>query len=167
MGDLYTATIAAAYRDVRRELREVGINDGREVRRMLRNSGINVAAPWCAAWVQDITDTAALSLGVVNPLDDVKHEALVQSYADWAKANDKIVKFPCDAKRGDLSLFNFGGERWDHIGIVVIPPKDNVAGTPFSTIEGNTNNAGSREGVMVAAKIRKIDPARVMFVRWA
>jgi uncharacterized protein YfaT (DUF1175 family) len=169
---LYIAALAIATHDAR-WLREEGTNDGKAVRRVLKNAGINVAAPWCAAWVQDISDSAAKSLGMSNPLDEVKQEALVQSYANWASAKpkDRLVIFPSRALPGDLVLFKFGtADRWNHIGIVTHPPHDDATGAAFRTIEANTSSgaAGSqRDGDGVYERIRTVVPGKTMFVRWA
>lgn len=164
---LYIAALAAARHDLRRQVREDRENDGAEIRHMLKNAGINTPAPWCAAFIQDITDSAAAAVGVTNPLDAVKLEAYVQSYADWATENKRrVLTVPVMA--GDLVLFNFGGSRYDHIGIVVTPPRGDAptAGERFWTIEGNTNEAGGREGDCVALKQRTIQAGRTLFVRW-
>jgi hypothetical protein len=163
---LHTAALAVAHSDARRVLREAGgPNSGQYVSFILKNAGVNVAAPWCAAWVQDVFDSAALAAGRKNPLDDVKLEAYVQSYYDWARGAGLIHTKAEDIQPGDLVLFNFGGERYDHIGIVIAPPAQLTAGTEFKTIEGNTNDAGGREGDRVAYKTRKIVAGRTLFVR--
>jgi len=170
LSPLYIATLAVATHDVRRQIREEKANDGRDVKHILRNAGINTPAPWCAAWVQDVTDSAAKSLGVVNPLDAVQLEALVQSYANWAAqdAAKRIVSFPSRAIPGDLVLFKFGTSgRYDHIGIVKRAPRDDAGGAAFYAMEGNTNAAGSREGDGVYEKIRSVVPGKTLFLRWA
>jgi len=164
---LYLAALGAAISDARRTVKETATNAGPVVTHMLKNAGINVAAPWCAAAVQDWADSAAQACNVSNPLDDVKLEAYVQSYYDWAKQYNRLVTDPTKAKRGYLVLYNFGGERWDHIGILKTPPTEAGAGAPFIVCEGNTNDDGGREGDRVALKVRKIIPGRVCFVAWA
>lgn len=166
---LYIAALAVATHDVRRQIREEKTNDSREIRHMLRNAGIAVPAPWCAAWIQDITDSAAKSLSVANPLDGVLSEALVQSYANWAgEKKERVVQFPSRAIPGDLVLFRFGVTgRWDHVGIVSRQPTDDAGGAAFRSYEGNTNAAGSREGDGVYEKIRSVVPGKTMFIRWA
>lgn len=162
---LYAAALGAAAHDLRRGVRESRANAGREIDHMLRNAGITVAAPWCAAFVQDVTDSAARALGVVNPLDAVKLEALVQSYVNWAESEGRMFRDASKVVPGDLVCFKFAPyTRWNHIGIVRVPP---TAEGVLKTIEGNTNVAGSREGDGVYEKSRNVVKDRVCFIRWA
>lgn len=164
---LYAGALAAACSDERRHVREEGgANRGPVVVHMLRNAAISVPAPWCAAAVQDWTDSAAAALDVPNPLDDVSREALVADYAAWATKHGRVIDRPSLAPPGALVLFRFSGVRWDHIGLLRFPPASDAAGTLFSTIEGNTNGSGSREGDGVYRRTRKLW-ADVMFVGWA
>jgi hypothetical protein len=57
-----------------------------------------------------------------------------------------------DIERGDIIVFNFS-----HVGIAAGAP--DVNGN-FSTVEGNTNQAGSREGDGVYRKIRNVSSVR-------
>lgn len=66
----------------------------------------------------------------------------------WAKSNGCLV-FPRNSEffkpqKGDIVVFTFS-----HIGIV-----ESVKDRMITTIEGNTNDAGSREGSAVARKVR-------------
>lgn len=143
-----------------------GPNTGPRIRKYLANVDppINVAAPWCAAFVQYCADRAAALAGAPNPLDAVKLEAYVQSYHEWAKKAGAIVP-PEKAEPGDLVLYDFHGTRWDHIGILVVRPD---ADSWFRAIEGNTNEAGSRDGDGVFFKLRRLNNGYpVEFVRWA
>ena len=104
--------------------------------------------PWCAAFVslcvQKLCQQSPFFCAIIPPREpSVSHFLNV-----WAKhnncnifnPNDKIV----DAVKGDIVVFNFS-----HIGIV-----ESKKASCITTIEGNTNAAGSREGVTVARKIR-------------
>lgn len=141
---------------------EGGANAGPRVRKYLANAGINVAAPWCAAFVQYVSDVAANALAVPNPLDAVKLEAYVQSYYVWAKEAGALVK-PEAALPGDLVLYDFHGKRWDHIGLLLDTPTEGA----FRSVEGNTNEAGSREGDGVLVRVRSLTKYPCAFVRWA
>lgn len=147
---------------------EGGENQGDTVRKYLWNAGIAVPAPWCAAAIQMWSDVAARIQGAKNPLDDVKREALVADYVSLAESRGWIVPVESCA-RGDLVCFRFGDSgRWNHIGIVMDPPE---AYGPdrwgkIQTIEGNTNDEGSREGEGVHKKFRTYLPGRVCFIRW-
>ena len=147
-----------------------GNNTGPKIRRYLKNCDppINVAAPWCAAGLQYWSDIAAQAWDVPNPLDAVRLEAYVQSYYEWAKAGDRVVPV-ANAEPGDLVLYNFGGKRWDHIGMVLKP----LSGGMLAAIEGNTSpgvgasaDEREREGDGVYIKVRVITRQPIAIVRW-
>lgn len=161
---LYAAALGAAMHDLRRGVREMRENWSKEIEHMLRNAGITVPAPWCAAAVQDWSDSGALALGVKNPLDTVKLQAYVPSYVEWARENGKLCKVE-DAQPGMIVAYKFG-KRYDHIGMVLTPPK--YVMTQFESIEGNTNEDGQREGVKVLQKRRTAyGDGKVVFIAWA
>lgn len=56
-------------------------------------------------------------------------------------------------KVGALVIWRHGAGWQGHLGVVVEVGADKIA---FKAVEGNTNNAGGREGVVVALKPRKI-----------
>lgn len=150
---------------------EGGNNNGLRVRAYLKHCDppINIAAPWCAAFVQYVSDVAADALDTPNPLNDVRHEAYVQSYYDWAKATGKLVT-EGDASPGDLILYNFGGKRWDHIGVVLRPlSKGMIAAIEANTSAGVGATAAERErdGDGVFVKVRNIGRQPIAIVRWA
>ena len=153
-----------AIAEVDHEVREEGGNNkGKRVSRYLKNTDppINVAAPWCAAFLQYCSDVAARFLGTNNPLDDVKREALVADYVRWAEDKRKTTTRP---KPGDLVAFQFG-KRWNHIGIVLTEPD---ATGWFETIEGNTGAESERDGDGVFRRKRHSGGTKypVLFIRW-
>lgn len=121
--------------------------------------------PWCAAVIQFATDVTAKGLGTRNPLDDVKLEAYVQSYVDWAIGKKKEVSW-FQTSIGDLVCFSFGGSRYDHIGMVLSVPDRQGR---FKTIEGNTSDSSQRDGDALAVKTRTIHTGHkpVTFIRWS
>lgn len=161
------ATLGAALAEADRGVREEGGNNrGPDVRRYLAacDPPIHVAAPWCAAFVQWASDVAAQGLGEANPLDAVRHEALVQSYYDHF-APHGVVPFDV-AQPGDLALFRFpeGPDRWNHIGILARAPDDDGR---FWTVEGNTSDADRRDGEGVHLRQRAANADYpVVFIRW-
>ncbi len=143
---------------------EGGNNRGERVRQYLANIDppINAAAPWCAASVQYWSDVAARVLGILNPLDDVRLEAYVQDYYDTF-AHQEVL--PEDVEPGDLVLFSFGGERWDHMGLVAQAPRPGT--TTFFSLEGNTSDESQRDGDAVVVKPRNLNAGyRVCFLTW-
>lgn len=163
MSLLRAVTLGVAACEAQRKVREEAPNSGARVREYLKNAGVNVAAPWCAAFVQFCADVAANTLAVKNPLDAVALEAYVQSYFQWAKDGGLIVR-EADALPGDLALYSFGKSRWDHIGLLLETP----IGGSFRACEGNTNDGGSRDGDGVYIRLRGTHKGYpVQFVRWA
>lgn len=104
--------------------------------------------PWCAAFVsfcvQKLLSQSSFYAGTTPP-----REASVSRFLNiWAKNNHCLI-FPPSSnvfrpQKGDILVFTFS-----HIGIV-----ESVNGNTMTTIEGNTNDAGSREGTVVARKSR-------------
>ncbi|WP_018274665.1 CHAP domain-containing protein [Teredinibacter turnerae] len=104
--------------------------------------------PWCAAFVSfcvQALQKQSAYFGALNP----PREASVSLFLNqWAKNagcsiyNNKNKNF--EARKGDIVVFVFS-----HIGIV-----ESVNGSTLQTIEGNTNDSGSREGNIVARKNR-------------
>lgn len=106
--------------------------------------------PWCAAFVslcvQKLCKQSAF-YGVLTP----PREPSVRRFLDvWAKQQHCMIFKPSDKflapVKGDIVVFTFS-----HIGIV-----ESYNGSTVTTIEGNTNAAGSREGVTVARKHRSM-----------
>lgn len=164
---LRSATLGVALCDADHKVREVGGNNrGPRIRQYLANVDppINVAAPWCASAVQYWSDVAARGLGMDNPLDAVRQEALVQSYYDFFRPAGALVE-PDEVMPGDLVLYQFGNAgRWNHIGLVAqVPNGDGVAWV----VEGNTSDQSQRDGDAVALKPRSIADQPTCFVRWA
>lgn len=154
-----------------------GNNRGPRIREhaLAMDPPIHIDVPWCAIQVQAASDIAAQARGIPNPLDAVRQEALVQSYHNWAMEWAHVVERDV-VEPGDLVLYRFGrdADRWNHIGLVVIPPLD-VEDT-FTAVEGNTpledapedEQRDSRTKVDgVAIKVRRLDRYPVEFIRWA
>jgi hypothetical protein len=171
---LQDVTLGVALCEADMDVRETrGNNAGDRIMEHLANVDppIHSAAPWCAAAVQGWSDVAAEGARAPNPLDDVRQEALVQSYHEWAEENSLIVPFE-DAEPGDLVLYQFGTSgRWNHIGLLV----RTLESDEFVAVEGNTplvdapedEQRDSRDKVDgVAVKVRRADRYPVEFVRW-
>jgi hypothetical protein len=98
------------------------------------------------AFVYWCFDKAAHNLGLENPLK--KTGGVL---AEWAntKEDHRITNLSF-GQPGDIFIMDFG-KGLGHTGII---ESVNADGS-FNTIEGNTNNNGSREGIAVERKIRK------------
>lgn len=137
-------------------------NWGPEVKEFLFAAGLTKPAPWCAAFINWCGEQAAYDHGVISPLEKVKIQAYVQSYADWAEAKSRFISAE-DTGPGDLFVLYYPSlKRFAHIGFVMEVNEDEAW---FTTIEGNTNDDAVREGYEVAKRRRTITP-RVKFIRW-
>lgn len=144
--------------------RPSGSNRGPEVDRYLRSVGLDPAAsshPWCAAFVYFCFATAAKQLGRRNP---VVRTAGVLDHWDRARAGGIATVTAAKAhiheqlvRPGQIFIIDTGSPGViGHTGLVA-----RVAVGKLVTIEGNTNDGGSREGIGVfqreARRIRDIN----------
>lgn len=118
-------------------------NTGKEVNEYLKSVGLSGGYSWCAGFVYWCFEKASKELGVINPL--IKTAGVMNH---WNKA-DKKYKFTTPLK-GDIFIMDFG-KGLGHTGII-----ESVTGTTIKTIEGNSNDEGSREGHEVCRRERKI-----------
>jgi hypothetical protein len=118
-----------------------GSNWGPDVQKYLASVGIDVAAPWCMAFVYWCYVRASSSMGVINPL--LKTGGVLSQWTTRQRFSVASAPQP-----GDIFIMDFGkGE--GHTGIVERVDHDYVY-----TIDGNTNQDGSREGYEVERKTR-------------
>lgn len=114
--------------------------------------------PWCAAFVSKIIEQT-IEILRCNPLEFeytlscdrlavLAHSqgALFTTPKSKPTNNIPIKPFP---KRGQIFLIRRTSTDWVHTGIVT-----KVHNDCFETIEGNTNDTGSREGYKVCKRIR-------------
>jgi len=117
------------------------------------------AWPWCAAFVcwvvarTGIKDTATFK----RP-----RTAGAWDFINWSLAQDKTTSTLRNPKAKDIAPGDIVVFKFSHIGIAISPSTD--AGM-FETVEGNTDDAGSREGGGVYLKNRNISQikARIRF----
>lgn len=126
-------------------VRESGFNKGKRVEEYLRAANLKAGAPWCAAF---ITWTFKQC--------DIK--AVVSGYSpSWFQSNivykrDDNINRNYVATVGDVFGLYFANKgRIAHVGFI-----DSRQGDYYITVEGNTNEAGSREGDGVYRKRRHI-----------
>ena len=120
-----------------------GSNWGEHVKKYLNSVGINFPASWCMAFVFWCAREAAHA--------NDKPAALVNTggvLAQWNQCNPhlKVLRNPAP---GDIFIMDFG-KGLGHTGFV-----EKVEGDILHTIEGNTNDEGSREGYEVCRRLRK------------
>ena len=128
-----------------------GSNRGPEVDEYIRRVGLNPKGQfaWCAAFVYFCFDEAAKTLGQSNPV--IKTGGVLDH---WERARaegirrllaSKAVQNPELVQPGHIFVIDTGDPGGaGHTGLVL-----EVNGGKLVTIEGNTNDNGSREGVGV------------------
>lgn len=119
--------------------REVGNNGGLAVRSYQSATWLEPGAwPWCAAFVCWCYQVAALGSPECSRRRPTTPRAF--EFEPWGRKHAQVLKPAAGVLPGDIVVFQFptGG----HVGIAVTASKDGE----FSTVEGNTNPAGSREG---------------------
>jgi hypothetical protein len=119
----------------------------------LATVGINFPASWCMAFIYWCYEQAAEQLGLVNPMS--KTGGVLTG---WGSRPRSQVKLP---QAGDVFIMDLG-HGLGHTGII---EKIDPDGT-LHTIEGNTNDSGSREGYEVARKIRHNQKPIIGYLRF-
>jgi len=138
-----------------------GSNWGPRIKKYLQTVNINFPAAWCAAFVYWCFEETALAAEKPNPL--VKTGGVL---THWNKTTGKkitaeeAVNNPALIKPGQIFIMSFGGGL-GHTGIV-----ESVQGGFITVIEGNTNDGGSREGVGVFRRTRKIATINKGFIEY-
>lgn len=118
-----------------------GSNSGPEVEAYLKSVGLGKGYSWCMAFVYWCHNEASKSLGITNPM--LKTGGVL---AQWQGRKDKFRKSMPEP--GDVFIMDFG-KGLGHTGIVESADLDFIY-----TIEGNSNDEGSREGFEVCRKKR-------------
>lgn len=117
----------------------LGSNWGVPVKNYLKSVGLNFPASWCLAFLYWCFDQVSEGN---NPL--VKTGGVLNL---WNKA-DKKYRVVGEPKAGDIFIMDYG-KGLGHTGII-----EKVDKTFIYTIDGNTNDSGSREGIEVCRKQR-------------
>tara|TARA_R110000868_G_scaffold52171_6_gene165034 strand:+ start:21865 stop:22320 length:456 start_codon:yes stop_codon:yes gene_type:complete len=143
MSALGKKTLAIAITQIGAEEVPRNSNAGPAVEKYLKSVGLGKGYAWCMAFVYWCTKEASTSLGVVNPL--FKTAGVLAMY------NNKRSLVVTDPQPGDIFIMDFGKGQ-GHTGIV-----EKVETNIIHTIEGNTNDDGSREGYKVCRRQRKIN----------
>jgi hypothetical protein len=116
---------------------------------MLGNEGNNW--PWCAGFASYILQQACTSLKANMPVDSsFSCDLLAQdAKAKGILIDEASVKDKTQIKPGHIFLVRKGPGDWTHTGLVTEAKSD-----LFYTIEGNTNDEGTREGYEVCNRTR-------------
>ena len=127
----------------------IGSNSGPMVNEYLWSVGLHPGYAWCQAFVYWCYDEAVKKLNKPNPV------IRTAGVHDCWNRSAKITKAAAAAQPGlinpgDQFILSFGNE--GHTGIV-----EKIEGTTIHTIEGNSNNNGSREGYEVVRHQRSLD----------
>lgn len=124
-----------------------GKNDGVEVISYLNAVGLGKGYAWCQAFVFWCFEKAAQELQVKNPVP--KTAGVLECLRQAKKAGITIIVDPKQFQAGDQGIMDFGGGK----GHTFLIEQDKDEDEQF-TIEGNTNNGGSRDGDGVYERTR-------------
>lgn len=135
--------------------REVGGQNKGPWVRLYMHGNEGVSQPWCAGFVSYCLNQAASSANQKSPLPDTPScDVLANAAIQAGKlVAGKTAKATPEKFAGGVFLVKgtTPGD-WTHTGIVTDATK-----TVIHTIEGNTNDDGSREGYEVCARTRSYD----------
>jgi len=127
-------------------------NDGPDVEKYLKSIGLGPGYAWCQAFVYWCYQQAAAELKIKNPVP--KTGGVLKHWGDTTAKKDGLPD------RGDLFVMAFNGGL-GHIGFV-----EKVEGDWIHTLEGNTNDDGSREGIGVFRRKRRIKDINRGFIEY-
>lgn len=123
-----------------------GSNGGPEVNQYLKSVGLGPGYAWCMAFVYWTVNKAVLQLNLPHPL--IKTAGVMTQW-DQTHAR-KLANRASGVKPGDIFIMKFP-HGTGHTGFV-----ESIDNGMIHTIEGNTNEDGSREGYEVARRSRPI-----------
>ena len=128
------------------EVREHGYNKGKEVEMFQKAvDGIANGEPWCMAFVQYVAKKIMLQC---RPIQSTSKLFSTEHCLTLWGNTDSIYKNKVGG-RGMIAIWQKGNSSSGHTGF-----SQEAGKVYFKTIEGNTNNAGSREGDGVYQKTR-------------
>lgn len=120
-----------------------GSNAGKDVEKYLKSVSLGKGYSWCMAFVFWCVEQARIELEKPNPI--IKTAGVLDQ---WRRVSPECKKSLPQV--GDIFIMDFGKGQ-GHTGFVT-----KVDGVNVHTIEGNTNDEGSREGYEVARRVRSI-----------
>lgn len=143
-----------------------GSNRGKRVDEYLRAVGLDPAAasyPWCVAFLYWCFDEAAEAVNRRNPLPKTAgvHDLWHRTPPEQRLPAKAALADPQQIRPGMVFFLDTGGGH-GHVGLVV-----SVRGETLETIEGNTNDGGSREGIGVFRRTsRRLSAISLGFARY-
>ena len=164
---LLAQTVQVAGGEEARKVREVppGSNKGPDVEAYLRSVGLGAGNSWCAAFVHWCFGQAAASSGRPNPVFNtggcLAHWNGAPSMGATRVLSSKAQGDPALLQPGFIFIMDHGGG-FGHTGLV-----ERVSGGLITTLEGNSNIGGSREGVGVFRLTRKINSINKGFIDYS
>jgi hypothetical protein len=121
----------------------LGSNRGAKVDEYNRTAGAPAGSFWCMSFVYWCFVRSSAKLAKPNPMPKT---AYCPYLFTWGQTHGKLTATP---QRGDIFLVKGGAHGHSHTGLVT-----GVQGSHISTVEGNTNNDGSRNGIGVFFRSR-------------
>ncbi len=138
-------------------VRENGFNKGKMVEEFQKVvDGKAQSEAWCMAFMQWVIKKVCDQHGIKNPMYQSEH-----CYTVWNGTPEKYRLSKPKAGSIMIQVTKTKGKTNGHTGIVT----GGISGDNFSTVEGNTNGAGSSEGDGVYNKTRSIHGSSSMNVK--
>lgn len=152
---LASAALWRATLDLAAKVREVplGSNRGPRVEQIQKAGGCGPGDPWCCCAVVCWYQEGASALGIHSPLPITGY---CPTLVEWGRHYGRL-KPATEAKPGDpVAFWHSDMGRYAHFGIC----RENRGDGTLVTIEGNTSNTGSREGIGVFQSVRQVSGTR-------
>lgn len=132
-----------------------GSNTGKSVKEYQRRAGYSSPVPWCMCFLYWCIDEVCIDLEIEN---EAKRTGDCDTFLNWGKSKGIEHQTP---EVGDFG-FVMKSER-DAVHVFLVT---GIEGAVLHTVEGNTNDYGSREGYEVCRRRRTLKPTH-RFVRVA
>lgn len=133
----------------------MGFKDA-EFQKRMEAVGFLKTQAWCSyfvelVWKEAYTNSSPESVAILKKLDKLCSASATATFKNFElDATFKVGQIPSP---GAIVIFRHGIGWQGHAGIVVAYANGEKS---FSSVEGNTNAAGGREGIEVALKSRKL-----------
>lgn len=133
----------------------IGSNKGPQVDQYLKSVGLDGGYSWCMAFVYWCFNEAAKTAAPIGATPLYQTAGVLDAWIHRTKNQEHTPQ------AGDIFIMDLGHGN-GHTGIV---EKINTDGT-LGTIEGNTNDNGSREGYEVIRRVRKNTKPIIGYLRF-